>query len=102
MKIAFIGAGNLASALMGGLIGRGATPHDLLAVDPFESKRQAAAQELRVATAERLASAEGFDTVVLAVKPQMLEKVCADLERGRQRSRRRFVHGRPGTGRGAR
>ncbi|MDR5825859.1 pyrroline-5-carboxylate reductase [Caballeronia sp. LZ043] len=79
MKIAFIGAGNLASALMGGLIRRGATPHDLLAVDPDESKRQAAAQELGVATAERLASAEGVDAVVLAVKPQILEKVCAAL-----------------------
>jgi pyrroline-5-carboxylate reductase len=36
MKIAFIGGGNMAAALIGGLIKRGVAPADLYAIDPNE------------------------------------------------------------------
>ncbi|MFP3787478.1 NAD(P)-binding domain-containing protein, partial [Burkholderia sp. SIMBA_024] len=40
MKIAFIGGGNMAAALIGGLIKRGVAPADLYAIDPNEDARK--------------------------------------------------------------
>jgi pyrroline-5-carboxylate reductase len=39
MKIAFIGGGNMAAALIGGLIKRGVAAADLYAIDPNEEAR---------------------------------------------------------------
>jgi pyrroline-5-carboxylate reductase len=39
MKIAFIGGGNMAAALIGGLVKRGTAASDLYAIDPNEDAR---------------------------------------------------------------
>ncbi|GAB3629223.1 pyrroline-5-carboxylate reductase [Pandoraea terrae] len=80
MKIAFIGGGNMASALIGGLIKRGAAARDILAIDVNETARSALAQQYGVDTAaapsDRL---RDFDALVLAVKPQVLKEVAQSL-----------------------
>ncbi len=68
--IGFIGAGNMASALMRGMIEGGADPASLTACD-ISKARMGIAREMGVRTAESIAVlAEASDFVVLAIKPK--------------------------------
>lgn len=78
--IAFIGAGNMASALIGGLISDGTPPARLLASDPDPEKCGTLSQAtgIRTTTDNREAVATA-DVVVLAVKPQVLRDVAISI-----------------------
>jgi len=80
MKIAFIGGGNMAAALIGGLIRKGVSAGHLYAVDPNEDARQRNAEQFGVRTgAAADAALAEYDAVVLAVKPQIAKGVAAGL-----------------------
>ena len=70
-KVAFVGGGNMASALVGGLIKAGRAPDSLLVLDPNGATREQLQAQFGVTTLEsadaRLADAA---MVVWAVKPQ--------------------------------
>lgn len=77
--IAFIGAGNMARALIGGLASSGSDQR-IIATDPDASSRQAIASELGIeAFADNRAAVAEAETVVLAVKPQVIDKVLGEL-----------------------
>jgi pyrroline-5-carboxylate reductase len=70
-RIAFIGGGNMASAILGGLLKQGLAPADVLVVEPFEEARARLKSQFGVqALAAPDASLAGAGMVVWAVKPQ--------------------------------
>ncbi len=78
--IAFIGGGNMASSLIGGLIADGYDPQTLNVSEPDEAKRGALAERFGVSTfADSLDALRGAATAVLCVKPQMAHRVCRDI-----------------------
>lgn len=78
--IAFIGGGNMARSLIGGLVARGRAPEDLRVAEPVEALRQALAGDFGVRAREGAAeAADGAGTWVLAVKPQVMREVCEAL-----------------------
>ncbi|WP_417496353.1 pyrroline-5-carboxylate reductase [Maricaulis sp.] len=84
-KIALIGAGNMGGALIAGWLRTkrsGVAPPDLLVVDPAPgdlAQDLIAQYQLAHITAASAKALAGTDLVVLAVKPQALEKIAADL-----------------------
>ncbi|MEF9384913.1 pyrroline-5-carboxylate reductase [Ralstonia solanacearum species complex bacterium KE056] len=80
LKFGFIGGGNMASALIGGLVSRGAPGANIVVVDPTEPARAHAAQTWDATTiAAPGAELADRDVIVLAVKPQQMREVCAQL-----------------------
>ena len=81
MNISFIGGGNMARALLGGLIARGHPPETLAVVDLDADARATAAARFGVATFPAIepAAVAGADVVVIAVKPQHVRDVAREL-----------------------
>ena len=79
--ILFIGAGNMASAIIRGAIASGTLPEPSVAVlDPNEDKRANFANSFAdPGSAIEFLSDSSNPVIVLAVKPQMLESACAPL-----------------------
>jgi pyrroline-5-carboxylate reductase len=79
--ITFIGAGNMAQALIGGLV-QARHPADRIRVaDPSEDQRRTAAAQFGVKTYDDNArAADGADVLMLAVKPQVMDAVLTSLK----------------------
>jgi pyrroline-5-carboxylate reductase len=78
--IAFIGGGNMASAIIGGLIQRGMTRERLLVVEPFEAARQALVDKFQVlAQPTAHPGLSAAEVVVWAVKPQLFKEACTPV-----------------------
>ena len=82
-KIGFIGGGNMARSLIGGLISAGYPPAAISVADPNDSIRTALATDFGInATVDNQVILEQSDVVVLAVKPQVMQTVTTDLQMG--------------------
>ena len=81
MKIAFIGGGVMAEAIIGGILDAGITdPSDISVGEPVEARRDQLKQDHGVsATPDNLAAIDGATLTVLAVKPQSLPHVFPEL-----------------------
>ncbi len=78
--LVFIGCGNMASSLIGGLVADGYDPGHIWASDPDGEKLSnlAARTGIRI-TSDNTEAVERADVVVLAVKPQVLETVARGI-----------------------
>jgi len=79
-KLVFIGGGNMATSLIGGLIEKGYPTSHIVACDPVvdSGKRLEAAFGITTHTENATAAAEA-DIIILAVKPQVMKAVASNL-----------------------
>lgn len=78
--IGFIGAGNMATSLAGGMIAKGIRPARIWMSDPSPERLEEVARLHRVhVSADNLDVAGRADVLVLAVKPQAMAAVCEPL-----------------------
>jgi pyrroline-5-carboxylate reductase len=79
-SVAFIGGGNMARSLIGALIRGGANAHSIAVAEPETGLREALARDFGVAVhADNAKAVRNADTIVLAVKPQVMRDVCAGI-----------------------
>jgi pyrroline-5-carboxylate reductase len=80
VPIAFIGGGNMARSLIGGLIARGVAPQSIVVAEPVDALREALALDFGVRVRDdNVAAARGARVLLLAVKPQVMRTVCEEL-----------------------
>jgi pyrroline-5-carboxylate reductase len=78
--IGFIGAGNMARSLAGGLLNNGWSTEHLLLSDPDASQRRGAEQALGLKTlADNVTLATAAEVLVLAVKPPALKAIAEEI-----------------------
>lgn len=78
--LSFIGGGNIARSLVGGLIARGMRPEQIVVADPAATQLDALKAQYGVRVARDNAdAARSADVLVFAVKPQELRSVVGDL-----------------------
>jgi pyrroline-5-carboxylate reductase len=79
-NITFIGGGNMAQALIGGLLSRGLPATRITVSDPFEKIRLLLQEKDVHVTEDNIEAIKHADIVVFAVKPQVLGSVLKPLK----------------------
>jgi pyrroline-5-carboxylate reductase len=79
-RLTFIGAGNMAASIIGGLVSHGYPAHLITASDPNAEQLEKLAQDTGINTStDNQASVAQADAIILAVKPQVMEAVAQPL-----------------------
>ena len=79
-NVTFIGAGNMASAIFGGMVQSGYPASAITATATSKATLEPLAKQLGInTTTDNQAAVAEADVVVLSVKPQIMHTVCADL-----------------------
>lgn len=79
--ITFIGAGNMAKSIIGGLIAKGYPAQNIIASDPMNENLQSLNAMYSIQTTQdNIQAASQADVIILAVKPQVLKKVAQPLQ----------------------
>ena len=78
ITIGFIGAGNMASALVGGLLARGHQPQYLALADANTSQLAGFTEQHIFTTTNNADIFQRADVIVLAVKPQVISGYCSN------------------------
>jgi len=88
-KVAFIGGGNMARALAGGMLAAGYQPQHVLISEPVAGHRDCLAEEFpaTVISDNNSEVVREAECIVLAVKPQILSDVCKPLAAAVQRTK---------------
>ncbi len=80
IRIRFVGAGNMAASLIGGLINKGITASQITASDPGQNQRDYIEKQFQILTYGDNNAHFGMpDIVVIAVKPQIMKQVLANV-----------------------
>jgi len=79
-KIGFIGAGNMARSLIGGLVASGVNNTNLFATDASDEIRTALSNDFSIQTfTDNQTLVDECDVIVFAVKPQVLKTVATSI-----------------------
>ena len=78
-KLAFIGGGNMASAIIGGLLSKGVNKAHIRVSEPWDVNREKIAATGVHTTTDNVAAGADADLIILAVKPQVTQGVCEEL-----------------------
>lgn len=79
-SIGFIGGGNMASSLIGGLIADGIPPEQITVAEPNDERRATLRAHFAVKVVETGAALlESAEVIILAVKPQVIHEVCSAM-----------------------
>jgi pyrroline-5-carboxylate reductase len=79
-NIAFIGSGNMAEAIIAGLVSSGYPAQQVITADPTQARLDDLSHRFGVqTTTDNHTAAMGADVVVLSVKPQLMAAVCEPL-----------------------
>ena len=82
-KIVFIGGGNMASCLIGGMLAKGFPKEEILVSEPSEASRERLVSTFSIkVTADNLSAVSSAQIVLLAVKPQVMSDVAQSLASG--------------------
>ncbi|MGJ8663944.1 MAG: pyrroline-5-carboxylate reductase [Marinicella sp.] len=80
IRIRFVGAGNMAASLMGGLLQKGITASQMTASDPGKNQRDYIEKQFQILTYDDNNTHFGMpDIVIIAVKPQIMKRVLVDV-----------------------
>lgn len=79
-RIGFIGGGNMAEAIIKGLLAGGVPAETIMVAEPVQPRRDFLSSEYSVVTDDNLDVARQADIVILAVKPQVAASVLTALE----------------------
>jgi pyrroline-5-carboxylate reductase len=91
-KIAFIGAGNMTKSIIKGLVKNGYPASDITASNPSPAKLAVLKDHYGInITQNNHQALQASDVIVLAVKPQLMEKVCADLATAKGMANKLFI-----------
>ncbi len=82
MKLGFIGCGNMATAMLSGIIANGICKADeVIASDLIEASRECAKKNLNICVTEsNIEVVEKAEVIVLAVKPQFYEAAITEIK----------------------
>lgn len=78
-KLAFIGGGNMASAIIGGLLNQGINTQNITVSEPWDVNREKIAGLGVHTTTSNVTAGGEADLVIIAVKPQVAKSVCEEL-----------------------
>ncbi|MCB1705813.1 MAG: pyrroline-5-carboxylate reductase [Halioglobus sp.] len=79
-RIAFVGAGNMASSIIGGLVESGHPAERISAADPYPDSLERLRAIAPVAVfSDNAAAVAGADIIILAVKPQVMADAVASI-----------------------
>ncbi len=82
MKIAFIGGGNMASAIINGIVTNGfVSACDIVVSDPSAEKLSILSEMGIKTVSDNFAAADGADVVLFAVKPNILKEIIDDFKK---------------------
>ena len=80
-RLAFIGGGNMAKSLIGGLIDKGFSSRCISVSDPVKENLDQLNRKFGIATtSDNTIVVKNVDLIVLCVKPQILESVCKEIQ----------------------
>lgn len=79
IQISFIGGGNMAKALITGMLQQGLAAEQILVIETETEKRSQLSQTYGIRTSDQLPSVVNSDVIILAVKPQQLRDLSIFL-----------------------
>jgi pyrroline-5-carboxylate reductase len=79
MKLTFLGSGNIARAIIGGLVANGTDAGDITAADPMQAALTEVAKLGVATTTDNRLAVESADVILLSVKPNIVKDLSLEI-----------------------